>query len=141
MNLNLNIYFELCKFLDIYIWTIFVFAWIHSTILLTEYEFMTRGIWNFMEKSETWKTIRKHWACYWLVLVHVLFPTTIWFYFLLVSVNIYLFILYRIEYPTNQKSCLNKKNNSVKGFNKIIIQKILFLIKISFLNKNSKKCF
>ena len=41
--LGLNNYFRLYIFLDIYICSIFVFAWAYSAILLAEYEFMTRG--------------------------------------------------------------------------------------------------
>ena len=54
-ELGLNICFEFCTFLDIYIWVIFVFAWVRFVIMLAEYEFMTRGARNFMEESETRK--------------------------------------------------------------------------------------
>ena len=75
LDLGSNICFGLCTFLDIYIWTIFIFAWVHSIIMLVEYEFMTRGARNFIEENET-----------------------------------------RIEYQTNQKFCLNKRNNLVNIF-------------------------
>ena len=39
---------------------IFVFAWTHFAILLADYEFMTRGTWNFMEESETRKAVGRH---------------------------------------------------------------------------------
>ena len=53
----------------------------HSAILLAEYEFMTHGAQNFMEESENKKAVRRHWACYKLIWVHILFLLTIWFNF------------------------------------------------------------
>ena len=61
------------------LWVIFVFAWTHSAILLAEYEFMTRGAWNFTEENEIKKVVRKYWVCckfiwvYWIGL-ETLFP-------------------------------------------------------------------
>ena len=49
---------DLIGFILLYhIWAIFVFAWAHSANLLTEHKFMTRGVRNFMEQSETRKAI------------------------------------------------------------------------------------
>ena len=81
LNLGLKIYCEFYTLMDIYIWAIFVFACAHFAILLAEYEFMTRGAWNFMEESEIRKAIGRHWTCCKLVWVHILFPTFILFYF------------------------------------------------------------
>ena len=92
LNLSLNICLGFCTYLDIYIWAIFVFAWAYSAILLAEYGFMTHETRNFIEENETWKVLGKHWTCCKLVWVYVLFLTTIWCLFLLVSINICLYI-------------------------------------------------
>ena len=52
--------FEFCTFLDIYIWVIFVFALTYFTILLAEYEFITRRVQNFMEENGNKKAIGRH---------------------------------------------------------------------------------
>ena len=90
LNLGLNIYCEFYTFLDIYIWAIFVFVWAYSTILLAEYEFMTRGTRNFMKESETRKTIRRHWTC--LSLFEYTFYFSSLFSFIFINFCKYLFV-------------------------------------------------
>ena len=49
-------------------WTLHIFGYLHlgyfcfcmSTLLLVEYEFMTCGVQNFMEESETRKVVGRH---------------------------------------------------------------------------------
>ena len=53
---------------------------------------MTRGAWNFTEENEIKKVVRKYWVCCKFIWVHILFPTFILFLFLLVLVNIRLYI-------------------------------------------------
>ena len=60
---NLNNYFGLYIFLDIYICVILIFAWTHPAILLVEYELMTHG------------------TCCKFIWVYILFFTFILFYF------------------------------------------------------------
>ena len=58
LNLNLNIYFGLCTFLDIYIWThFFLFCVDYSAIgiMLAKHGFMTCGEPNFMKEKEAWE--------------------------------------------------------------------------------------
>ena len=87
-----EIYWTNLKFgfwLEYLFWTLYIYEHLHlgyfcfcmSTILLVEYEFMTCGVQNFMEESETRKNVRKYWACCKFIWVHILFLTFIWFYF------------------------------------------------------------
>ena len=59
---NLKLEFELeYLFWILYIFFIFTFGlFLFFAIILAEYGFMTREIWNFIEESETQKAIRKH---------------------------------------------------------------------------------
>ena len=54
---------------------------------------MTRGARNFIEESETRKTVRKYWACCKFIWVHILFPTLFGFIFIsFVNIHLYIFI-------------------------------------------------
>ena len=90
----------------------FYFVWTHSTIgiLLVEHE-----EWNFMEGNEAQEGIELVvgllgyiFISHFYLVLFLLVPINIRFYWLLVP--------YIIEYQTNQKFCLNKRNNSINMF-------------------------